>query len=122
MTLNDLLERCQPEPNSGCWLWDGSVTPFGYGRLTVANRVWTAHRLAMWLVGKDPDGWCVLHSCDTPSCCNPAHLRLGTRSDNAEDAKRRERFGYIGRSPEAREKFRQAVRDGIARNKEKSNK
>ncbi len=26
-----------------------------------------------------------LHSCDTPACWNPAHLRWGTRSDNAND-------------------------------------
>jgi hypothetical protein len=27
----------------------------------------------------------VMHSCDNPPCCNPNHLSLGTRKQNAED-------------------------------------
>ena len=115
MTLADLLARCQPEPNSGCWLWSGGVTPFGYGRLTVKNRVWLAHRLAMSLTGRDVEGWCVLHQCDTPACVNPNHLRLGTRGDNAEDAVRRKRAGYTC----SREEFRRAVRAGIKASKQR---
>ncbi|MCY0957741.1 HNH endonuclease [Streptomyces sp. H27-H5] len=33
-----------------------------------------------------------LHSCDTPSCVNPAHLRWGTNADNVKDRGRRGRF------------------------------
>lgn len=29
---------------------------------------------------------CVLHSCDDPRCINPAHLRIGTKKDNSNDA------------------------------------
>jgi hypothetical protein len=31
----------------------------------------------------------VLHRCDVKACCNPAHLYLGTRADNARDSRER---------------------------------
>lgn len=30
--------------------------------------------------------WGVMHLCDNPPCCNPAHLRDGSQSDNLDDA------------------------------------
>lgn len=32
-----------------------------------------------------PDGKKVLHSCDNPPCCNPAHLTLGSQAENVSD-------------------------------------
>ncbi len=32
-----------------------------------------------------PKGMLVMHSCDTPKCVNPAHLSVGTQSDNMKD-------------------------------------
>lgn len=45
-----------------------------------------AHRAAyISAKGEIPDGLRILHTCDTPACCNPAHLILGTQQDNIAD-------------------------------------
>jgi len=72
---------------SGCWEWQGSLLKKGYGRFGFSSKeVVLAHRFAWELEhGAIPDGQCVLHRCDNPPCCNPAHLFLGTRADNNRD-------------------------------------
>lgn len=75
-----------------CLEWQGSRTAQGYGRITVGSKLngtrklIAAHR-ASWqeFRGPIPEGLCVLHRCDNPSCCNPAHLFLGTNLDNVND-------------------------------------
>jgi hypothetical protein len=77
---------------SDCWHFCGTRNQGGYGRLTVGGRMQVVHRLSYELfVGPIADGLFVLHSCDNPSCINPAHLSLGTRSDNARDCFRKGR-------------------------------
>lgn len=67
---------------NSCWNWLGSTTEFGYGKLNRSS----AHRYSYELAfGAIPDGMGVLHKCDNPSCVNPAHLLLGTNSDNCAD-------------------------------------
>lgn len=44
-----------------------------------------ASRVAWTLTHGDPGDWFVLHRCDNPPCCNPAHLFLGTKGDNHAD-------------------------------------
>lgn len=50
------------------------------------------HRVA-WEAwnGTIPAGMWVLHHCDNPPCCNPAHLYLGTPADNNRDRDERGR-------------------------------
>lgn len=88
---NALVERLdwytEPEPMSGCWLWTGCVNHAGYGVMSApGTRERLAHRVAFTVAhGPIPDGLCVLHRCDVPSCINPAHLFLGTRAVNNAD-------------------------------------
>lgn len=72
--------------DSGCWIWSAYRDPKGYGTFGFKGKVQKAHRVAYQLaIGPIPEGAHVLHSCDTPPCVNPAHLRAGTRSDNMRD-------------------------------------
>lgn len=86
-------EKWTPEPFSGCHIWTGTTNSDGYGMIRRNNeRVVQAHRIS-WELNKGPipAGLCVLHRCDTPSCVNPDHLFLGTKSDNTRDACRKGR-------------------------------
>lgn len=77
-----------------CWLWVGSKDGGGYGGLrTVGPRgIEKAHRVSYLLHYGDFDrALDVLHTCDTPACVNPKHLRLGTHQDNMTDAVRKGR-------------------------------
>lgn len=87
-----LLMSCVPEPNTGCWLWEGSAARNGYGWFTGFGER-KAHRASYVMhKGRVPKGLLVLHHCDTPACINPAHLYAGTPKDNSADASRRGRL------------------------------
>lgn len=87
-----ILANCQPEPNSGCWLWLGRVNKLGYGTGRFRDGTAIASRLS-FIAFKDliPTGHRVRHTCDNPSCVNPEHLILGTGDDNMKDKVRRGR-------------------------------
>jgi hypothetical protein len=72
-------------PN-GCWIWTGSRNQWDYGLLRIRGKALQAHRQSYeWAHGPIPKGLLVLHRCDNPPCCNPAHLWLGTDKDNCAD-------------------------------------
>lgn len=87
-----LMERFQSklaEPNErGCRLWLGALDKDGYGSFSTGHTRGKA-RAHRWiyeqLVGPIPIGRMVLHSCDTPNCCEISHLRVGTAKDNKQD-------------------------------------
>lgn len=90
-----------PEPNTGCWLWIGSLRDNGYGlyspRVNGKRRTASAHRWSWELRhGPIPAGMQANHKCDVPSCVNPDHLFLGTQSDNMKDACRKRRVNAPG--------------------------
>ena len=83
--------RCVAQTD-GCWLYSGSVERTGYGRVKRAGKKHMAHRMAYLLAnGEIPDEMVVCHKCDVRLCCNPAHLFIGTRNDNTQDAVSKQR-------------------------------
>lgn len=81
------MARIQKREESGCWEWQGSRLPTGYGRWrNAADKIELASRAAWRLFkGPIPDGMFILHHCDNPACANPAHLFMGNQRDNMLD-------------------------------------
>ena len=79
-----------------CWPWTGACKRYGVLARDVSQgkKHAQAHRVAWELTnGPIPDGLYVLHHCDNPPCCNPAHLFLGTQEDNMRDCRDKGRLG-----------------------------
>ena len=80
-----------------CWPWIAAVRnkAEGYGAFWLNGRHQPAPRVVLILVGRFEDGKHALHHCDNPSCCNPAHIFIGSNLDNNADkvTKKRHAFG-----------------------------
>jgi hypothetical protein len=88
-----------------CWLWTGAKLPSGYGTLHIGARgasPWYAHRIAYELACGSIGSAYVCHRCDQPDCVNPAHLFLGTHTDNMRDAAGKGRLSIPRRRNRAR--------------------
>lgn len=85
-----ILAKCQRDAN-GCLNWTRSAGANGYGRVRVGGRLYLPYRVVAFSAGivreidrcKPDDN--VLHQCDNPKCCNPNHLRRGTRAQNMRE-------------------------------------
>lgn len=87
---------CKAKKES-CWEWIGAKNQYGYGRFMWKGKSRIASRMAWYFTyGDIPKGKHVLHRCDNPSCVNPKHLFLGTRSDNMRDAVSKKRLTNRG--------------------------
>lgn len=85
-----------PVPWSGCLIWEASANPNGYGSYRKDGKLLLAHRVSYELTnGPIPEGICILHKCDIPSCVNPDHLFPGTKKDNTHDMINKGRAKYV---------------------------
>lgn len=91
MTKNEIIERLDQrtykDPNSGCWIWEGSLTHKGYASCgyTLFKEFSTGHRLTYFLYrGQIPKSLVVDHLCRVRCCINPWHLELVTAVENTK--------------------------------------
>lgn len=85
------VDICGPDE---CWNWIGYRAVYGQFKVRIDGqwKIRGAHQVAYFLThGPMPKHLEVLHSCDNAICCNPDHLRRGTRSENLRDAARKGR-------------------------------
>lgn len=103
--IGGVWDRFWPKVEFGncCWNWTGGKDRKGYGRVHLSvdgsRKSAKSHRVAYEMFkGEIPRGMEILHACDNPSCVNPAHLSVGTRADNMQDAAAKGRICTIGKS------------------------
>jgi hypothetical protein len=84
--MGDFWSKVKRGKPNECWPWTGFARPSGHGLTSIKGLMMNASRKA-WILTHGPisKSLCVNHRCDNALCCNPAHMYLGDRSDNAID-------------------------------------
>lgn len=78
-----------------CLEWTRCFNTDGYPRAVIdGNANGKVHRV-VWEIHNNSSakGFVIRHSCDNPRCINPAHLSIGSNTDNMKDRDLRERHG-----------------------------
>jgi hypothetical protein len=97
-----LLDNCTQQNEDGCMVWQRETGKDGYGRIKYQNKKYASHRLIWALANEDFESLedrslVIRHCCPKPNrgCCNPAHLKIGTKRDNALDVQLSDRVESI---------------------------
>lgn len=114
--LKRLTENVNTSDPAECWEWQGQLNAYDYGRYDG----YLTHRIAYEALVGQIGSLFVLHHCDNPPCCNPAHLFLGTQQDNLRDARSKGRLDVRGEK-HPRAKLTQAEVDALRREYAKGN-
>ena len=97
VTFDDRVAAGTVAHPNGCWEWAGCKDGCGYGRINRDGKLVRLHRAAWEKENGDiPEGMCICHHCDNPSCINPSHLFIGTQKDNMRDRARKGRYNNAG--------------------------
>lgn len=80
-----------------CWNWTGYIKDNEYGQFSSNNTIETcAHRIAYMLAKGPISEGDIQHLCNNRRCCNPNHLKFGTRSENMQYAVKCHRWNNYG--------------------------
>lgn len=72
---------------SDCWLWTGTTTSTGYGRISIDDTYVRVHRVVFAaFYGDIPKGFDVHHRCHERLCVNPEHVSLLPRGANVAES------------------------------------
>jgi hypothetical protein len=82
-------QKVSKHDEHSCWEWNAALmNGYGWFLLNKKDGPKFAHRVSAVLAGLIDhinSEFHVLHKCDNTKCCNPAHLFIGTNSDNVAD-------------------------------------
>jgi hypothetical protein len=75
----DFIVKAVTIDDNGCWLWNGRISPEGYGRISAKY----VHRITyeLWR-GPIPEKKQIDHLCRVRPCVNPDHLEAVTQKEN----------------------------------------
>jgi hypothetical protein len=91
-TLEDIRQRCRIDQDSKCWDWGGGITVIRGSEVaylhyspdgTKETRKQMPAGRAAWIASgrKAEKGQVVYRCCNTKLCCNPAHMKCGTKKE-----------------------------------------
>lgn len=88
MTIPErIVDKISLNHESGCWIWDGSLSGNGYGYVKIRGKMRLVHKVIYEAFkGPVPSHLEIDHICRLRYCVNPSHLEA---VDNAENQRRK---------------------------------